>query len=200
MFSHNSVSHRSPNCSESDEPTTMYAFNASSSRASDKDVSSFMLSCQTHSKEGPDAITLDRMKTLSADAFGKLGTDVHAGDIAITAHAIPLGMHSTKSSAEELSRRRMASNCAPHYSLREVTAYNRFECRYLGEGIDDRGRKVRNPFQTWRGTLASCDNSIEISDDVEADVRKLAWHAAGGHEAKLDVNQFLCSIQSIPHN
>ena len=101
---------------------------------------------------------------------------------------------------DNLSKYRMARSCGPDYNINKVTSWNKFECRYLGVGEDDNGRKIRNPFKTWKGTLPSCNDDIVISDELERDVREIAYHAAGGDEAKLNINEFMCSIQSIPMN
>lgn len=101
---------------------------------------------------------------------------------------------------DNLSKYRMARSCGPDYNINKVTSWNKFECRYLGVGEDDNGRKIRNPFKTWKGTLPSCNDDIVISDELERDVRELAYHAAGGDEAKLNINEFMCNIQSIPMN
>ena len=119
--------------------------------------------------------------------------------IEIDAHSIPIGKTTTQDAAADIWKRRMASNCAPHYNLNSVTNYNRFECRYLGKGVDDNGKIVQNPFKTWKGFLPSCDDGIEIPESVEEDIKKLVYHSAGGDEAKLDLNQFQCNITSIPH-
>lgn len=144
-------------------------------------------------------MTMKNMKTVAATAMAnEHGQNIEDDNIQVDANGIALGNQGLKQTASEVSKRRMASNCGPNWNLSSVTAHNRFTCRYLGKGLDDRGRMVQNPFQTWKGSLASCDDGLEIGDDVEADIRKLAWEAAGGEEAKLDVNQFLCSITSIP--
>ena len=95
--------------------------------------------------------------------------------------------------------RKMASNCSPDYNLKNVTSYNKWKCNYLGKGLDDEGNWVRNPFQEWKGSIASCDHeTIRITKDLENDVRKMAYFAAHGDEAKLDMNQLVCTISSVP--
>lgn len=192
--------YRSPNCKADEKASTLFTFFAHNQNDSSQQFHSFMLSCQDNHFDTPDDATKKNMKAIAAASMTKNhGKNVSDADISIDAHGIALGMQGVKASASEISRRRMASNCASSgWNLKSVTAHNRFTCRYLGKGLDDRGRMVQNPFQTWKGTLASCDNGLMIGDDVESDIRKLAWDAAGGEEAKLDVNQFLCSISSIP--
>ena len=191
--------YRSPNCKADQTPTSLFTFFAHNQHDKAHEFHSFMLSCQPHHLDTPDDETMKNMKRVSSMALSKQhGKEIDDKDLSIDAHGITLGLQGVKSIASEVSKRRMATNCGPTYNLNDITAHNRFTCRYLGKGLDDKGRMVQNPFQTWKGTLASCDDTLAISDDVESDIRKLAWEAAGGEEAKLDVNQFLCSIQSLP--
>lgn len=192
--------YRSPNCKPEEKAQTLFTYFARSGKDPAHEFHSFMLSCQPKNQfSHVDMATEDNMKRVAADAISvQHGFDISASDVKIDAHGIALGVQGHKNGASEVSRRRMASNCGPTWNLNSITAYNRFTCRYLGKGVDENGRIVQNPFQTWKGTLASCDDSLRISDDVENDIRHLAWEAAGGEEAKLDVNQFLCSIQSLP--
>ncbi len=159
-----------------------------------------MVSCQKEHLAEPDAETMQNMKDVSSVALAKQhGANIEKDDIKIDAHGIMLGTQTMKAQASEVSKHRMARNCKKTgYNLNNIVSYNKFTCRYLGEGVDDKGRKVQNPFQTWRGTLASCDDTLEISDDVEHDVRMLAWEAAGGAERKMNPDQMMCSIQSLP--
>jgi len=101
---------------------------------------------------------------------------------------------------KNLIKYKMARSCGPDYNLNKVTNYNKFECRYLGVGELENGKKVRNPFQTWKGTLPSCDDSIVISDELMDDVKFVAYDAASGDDAKLNVDEFLCNITSLPIN
>ena len=101
---------------------------------------------------------------------------------------------------QNLLKYKMAKSCGPDYNLNKITTYNKFECRYLGVGELENGKQVRNPFQTWRGTLPSCDDSVIISDELMEDVKFVAYDAAGGNEAKLNVDEFLCNITSLPIN
>lgn len=191
--------YRSPNCKPDQQPSTLFTFFAKNKQDSNHEFHSFMLSCQAHNLNTPDEVTMKNMKHVSSVKLTKQhGTEVPEADIDVDAHGIALGVQGLKKSASEVSKHRMATNCAPTYDLSNVTSHNRFTCRYLGWGEDENGRKVHNPFQTWKGTLASCDTSLQIDDQLENDVRKLAWEAAGGEEAKLNVNEFLCSIHSIP--
>ena len=102
-------------------------------------------------------------------------------------------------SNDPIFTRKMASNCGPDYNLKNITSYNKWTCKYLGKGLDDEGNWVQNPFQEWKGTIASCDHdTIRITKELENDVRKLAYYAAYGDEAKLDMDKFLCTISSVP--
>jgi hypothetical protein len=190
--------YKSSNCKSDEKATTLFTYHATDNKKNE--FNSMMLSCQASHLDTPDETTLRDMKQIASASINKeYGNYVTESDISIDAHGIALGNQGTKMKASEISKRRMASNCGPTYNLNHVTAYNRFTCRYLGTGVDERGREVRNPYQVWKGTLPSCDSAVEIGDDLEHDIRQLVWDAAGGEEAKLDVNQFLCSIHSIPH-
>lgn len=191
--------YKSPNCKGDETPSALFTFFARDKHKLDEEpYHSFMTSCQKKDLHKPDTETLAAMTHVSALELSKsLGKTVKDDDIMLEKHGIALGKSGTKHGASEISKHRMASNCGPTYNLNSVTSYNRFTCRYLGHGIVD-GQKVKNPFQTWKGTLASCDQSLKISDQLENDVKMLAWDAAGGEEAQLDPTQFLCSIHSIP--
>ena len=191
--------YRSPNCKASQSPTSLFTFFANNKDDASHEYQSFMLSCQPHNHHTPDSDTLARMKELSASVLSSQhDTQIASTQVHVDAHGINLGAQGTSAIAAQVSKRRMANNCGPSYDLSNVTAHNRFTCRYLGKGVDDEGKEVENPFQTWKGTLASCDDTFKISDEVESDIRHLAWSAAHGEEAKLDVSKFMCSIQSIP--
>lgn len=191
--------YKSPNCAHGATPTTMFTYIAHDKKHLDHQFHSFMLSCQTTHMEEPDKETLKNMQSIATDALAhKYNESASEINVEIEANGITLGSASTKDSASELARRRMASNCAPTYSLNNVTSHNRFTCRYLGKGLDDKGKWVQNPFQTWKGVLPSCDRTFKIGDDVVEDVKKYVWEAAGGEEAKLNVDEFSCSIHSIP--
>lgn len=182
--------YRSPNCKDDKDETVLFTYFG---HTENDEYDSTMVSCQTSSFETPDEITLKHMKEVTANEL-----DGNTDDVLIEAHSVRLAAQNTKNAAKDVVKYKMASNCAPHYNLNNVTTYNKFECRYLGTGLTESGKEVMNPFQTWKGTLPSCDNTMEITDDLESDVRKLAYDAAGGDDAKLDVNKFLCSIISIP--
>tara|TARA_B110000046_G_scaffold184198_1_gene222099 strand:+ start:985 stop:1617 length:633 start_codon:yes stop_codon:yes gene_type:complete len=189
---------KSPNCKAGEAPTSLFTFFAQTENKQDE-YQSVMMSCQKNNFTTPDRATLDTMKVVSSTAMSRAhGSVVHKEDVQIESAGLPIGKQGTDALATEISMKRMASNCKPHYNVSAVTAYNKFECRYLGVGKDEDGKSVRSPFQTWKGTLPSCDNTLKISEDVENDVRHLAWHAAGGEEAGLNVDEFLCSIQTLP--
>lgn len=192
--------HKSPNCDEyTDHASTMFSFHAHDKTNPDKDFQSFMISCQTKGYENPDTVTMNAMKNIAKDGIEKAHhTSVDPTNIHIEAHGVMLGTQSTDLAAEELQRRRMASNCAPHFDLNKITSYNQFQCNYLGTGVTESGRKVRNPFQTWKGTLPSCESTFELSEQTEEDIRKLVYLNAGGKEAQLNLDDFVCRITSIP--
>ena len=82
--------------------------------------------------------------------------------------------------------------------MSDVTSYNKFRCNYLGDGVDDNGNVVRNPFQIWTGTLPSCDTSLTVEDELMEDIRTLAWDAAGGEDAALNKDECVCQVMGLP--
>ena len=107
-----------------------------------------------------------------------------------------------KHDPQEWLHRRMASNCAPRFDLNEITTINHFQCYYEGTGVID-GKRVRRPFYHIDGKLASCDGYneyTETSDEVMESVKLYAYHKAGGKDAQMDPDQFVCMVQSLPHH
>lgn len=156
-------------------------------------------SCQTDELNTPDATTKSYMRQMSEDyIFDATGliTKVNDDDLQYVSVAMQDTVSST--SGEEMMQRKMTSSCAPHYDLNRVTSYNHYSCNYLGTGIDESGRTVRNPMKTWKGMIASCDNSIEISQNTEEDIKKVVFERAGGDESKMNIDEFICNIYSIP--
>lgn len=111
------------------------------------------------------------------------------------------GSSSTPLKKPEFVKKRMAENCEVHgWRPIAVTSHNHFRCKYTGTGMVD-GKEVSRPFMEWKGTLASCDQGdefMEISDEVTDNIKEYVYWKAGGDEAKLDKDKFVCSIQSLP--
>tara|TARA_B110000008_G_scaffold18824_1_gene17437 strand:+ start:701 stop:1447 length:747 start_codon:yes stop_codon:yes gene_type:complete len=176
----------SPNCTNDMKPSVMFTF-------MQDDFTSQMVSCQTGNLHKPDHTTLDAMKNATADKL-----NIEKKNVDIQTFAVKLEDTSYQEKIKNVLGKKMASSCGPDYNLNKITSYNRFECHYLGVGEDEKGRKVRNPFQTWKGTLPSCDDDVRISDELEQEIREVAYDAASGDEAKLNVDEFMCRIHSIP--
>lgn len=190
---------KSPNCEGRAESTALYSFHATNKNEPSQEMHSFMLSCQADSTGKPDATTMRAMKQVASELMSKEHSkEMCADDVRVSAQAVQLAQPTLLASATEIATHRMASSCAPGYNVNGVTSHNRFTCRYMGKGLDEDGNWVQNPFQTWRGSLASCDSSLEISKDLVDDIKKLAWHAAGGADSEMDKDQFLCQVHSIP--
>lgn len=186
----------SPNCDAANSrKRVLYTFEATNDDTG-SEMQGMITSCQPNNFETPDTLTLEHMKSLALKHFKD--EDPTADDIVLEYTNLPLGTQSVADSAKDVVKHKMASSCGPDFNLNRVTTYNTFQCNYLGTGVDDRGRRVRNPLQTWKGTLPSCDDSLEISDELENDVRKVVYDAAGGEEAQLDIDQFICRIVSLP--
>jgi hypothetical protein len=193
--------HKSPNCSEyNDHASTLFSFTVSDrSQQNLPEYESFMVSCQTTNYERPDRVTQNAIQEVSLNALQKQSvSQIDPNNLDITTSGVMLGTKSTDLSGSDIAFHRMASNCAPSFDLNKVTSYNQFQCNYLGTGVTETGRKVRNPFQTWKGTLPSCETSLELSDQTEEDIRKLVFHNAGGDDAQLNLEDFVCRVTSIP--
>lgn len=190
----------SPNChseSEKKDPSVIYTFYSEKLNITPQ----LMYSCQNSNLDEPDEITLEHMRKLSEDFLFKKTSTVKKVDLnALQYLSNPLinENDSGQDDGKELMKHKMSSSCAPHYDLKRVTSYNKYSCNYLGTGIDDTGRLVKNPLKTWTGTLPSCDDSVEISENLELDVKKLVYERAGGDESKLNLNEFICNIMSLP--
>ena len=182
--------HKSANCAQDgyDHASVMFSFDA---KAPDGTAySSFMMSCQKDNLTQPDAATLEHMKAVARES---VGDDVSIENV----QGVILGARSDELSAQALVRRRMASNCAPGFRLKDVTSYNKFSCNYMGNGEVD-GKTVTNPYQSWRGTLPSCEGGMELDKETMRDIKRIVHHNAGGDEAKLDVDKFICHVTSVP--
>lgn len=160
-----------------------------------------MMSCQEEQYESPDSTTLDSIvKSCEEYLFDRKGdlTNVNASDIDIK--SINLKIKTSGESGKDILEHKMASSCAPHYDTSKITSYNKYTCNYLGTGVNEHGNIVKNPFKTWSGMLPSCENSIEISPKLEHDVKKLVYERAGGDDYKMNVDEFICNIISLPFN
>ena len=104
--------------------------------------------------------------------------------------------------------RRMTPSCeAFGWNPSQVVSYDKWSCRYVGKGTvrgkDGRKQQVFNPFKQWSGTLASCagpsaSEGIGIPDSTYRAVQKMAYWQADGDASDLDLDQFLCRIESLP--
>lgn len=188
----------SPNCTIGDnklQPTVLYTYH------SDKwDVPYLMMaSCQNNHFETPDDLTLTQMTKVSEDYVFKYKGDVINVDLSdVTYTNLPLRIEDEKPNGKQLMKYKMASSCAPYYDIKNITSYNKYTCNYLGTGKDEKGRIVKNPFKTWSGTLPSCDSSMEITDQIDHDVKRLVYERADGDASALDINEFICNISSFP--
>lgn len=165
-------------------------------KMTENDFSSFIMSCQDESLHMPDTQTLGHMKEVSAEALKTEDSQIEIQSV----DSVPLGRGANELSPDQLSLKRMASNCAPSFRLMDVTSYNKFTCHYTGSGLTESGQSVVNQYQKWSGTLPSCEGGMELDKSTIQDVKKLAYHAAGGDKAGLDVDKFICKVYSLPAN
>ena len=188
---------KSSNCeNESDRASVLFTYTANDTTDESKIYNGlpFMVSCQKSGFEKPDAITLNSMKESVATNLNIDPKNVNVKDVV----GVTLGAQSFELAAEQIKKKGMASNCAPSFDLNAVNSYNKYQCNYLGTGIDETGREVRNPYQVWKGTLPSCEEGIGISEETMDDIRKLVFLNAGGEGSKLDIDQFVCSVAGLP--
>ena len=114
----------------------------------------------------------------------------------------------TQDADREWISRKMTPSCKNHnWDLNSIVSYDRWTCNYVGKGtvVDKSGNKkqVYNPFKQWSGTIASCADlsettDLSIPDSTMNAVQRMAYWHADGDNADLDVDQFLCRIESIP--
>lgn len=155
-------------------------------------VASHLVSCETMGNDQKLSEALE--KEVHAHAQSQAGQS----GVVTCDYVQPVSVSKTIPDEVWMSKR-MASNCGPDFNPNNARIVNSFECRYLGEGVLDDGRVVRNPFKVWSGRLVSCEEtSLEVSDDLMRDVRHYAYVAAGGDESQLDESQFVCNVMSIP--
>ena len=114
----------------------------------------------------------------------------------------------TQDADREWISRKMTPSCKNHnWDLNSIVSYDRWTCNYVGKGtvVDKSGNKkeVYNPFKQWSGTIASCADlgettDLSIPESTMNAVQRMAYWQADGDNADLDVDQFLCRIESLP--
>lgn len=160
----------------------------------------------------------------AVDAADPPNTNINASDITRVYDAAREQLGVSRSTGVECSRlergaprqnedlqwiqRRMTPTCAAFgWDPSQVISWDRWSCRYVGKGTvtDRHGNKVEvfNPFKSWSGTIGSCADlnsnaDLSIPDSTYHAVQRMAYHQADGDSANLDVNSFICSIDSIP--
>lgn len=181
------------------------AVDAEASGASASGRTPVIYSCRIDGIAGPvEGLTwVDTIKAKTGTA-GSLVEDVARQRVGVgtSASATCSVAVQPKHDSNEWVQRRMAANCAPHFDINRVTTMNTFECQYEGTGVVA-GKRVRRPSYSIKGRLASCDGLDEFretSDEVMESIRLYAWHQAGGKEAQMDPDQFVCTVQSLPHS
>jgi hypothetical protein len=185
---------RSPNCQADDKETTLIKYQ------SDKyDIApQLVLSCQKEDMSQVDDVTLNHILQLSEDfVFKRNGSFSYVKKMDLDVEITKLSSKADIT-PKDLMTHKMASNCGPNFNLSDVTNHNQYSCRYLGDGIDSSGKRVRNPFKQWTGHIASCDKSLEISEQLEEDVKSIVYERAGGEDTKMNKDEFLCDIYSFP--
>ena len=114
-----------------------------------------------------------------------------------------------QSEDSEWIHKRMTPSCKQYgWDLNHVVSYDRWTWNYVGKGtvVDEKTgekREVYNPLKRWSGTIASCasldeSSDLRITDSVMNAVQRMAYYQADGDNSDLDVDKFLCRIESIP--
>lgn len=107
----------------------------------------------------------------------------------------------------EWIHRRMTPDCKQWgWNPSQVVSFDKWSCRYMGKGIikDNEGneRNVYNPYKSWSGTIASCAalnaQDMAIPDSTYSAVQKMAYHQADGDASQLNLDDFVCRIESLP--
>ncbi len=95
-------------------------------------------------------------------------------------------------------KRGMARSCHPMYNVNDAEIKNDFTCWYTGLITDEKGRKGTHPYKSISGSLFSCDMGLEITDELMHDIKLSAYLQAGGETSQLNMEDFACSVMSVP--
>ena len=152
------------------------------------------------SKNTPDEV----MKTMKLQSFRNLHpnestTKMDANDFKCEVVATPVQTYD-KIQRERMEglKRGMARSCYPMYNVNDAEIKNDFTCWYTGEITDEQGRKGTHPFKSVSGSIFSCDMGLDITDELMNDIKMSAYMQANGDSAKLNMEDFACSVMSVP--
>ena len=172
--------------------TTFCRFDYSNTARPTQKGHASMLGCQRGDHDQPNALTLQTMKDVAAEALG-----VGADRVDVRANCHALGAWSSELTADELMAKKMASNCSPTFSLNDVTGFLTFTCRYTGQAAGEDGTPGSNAQRTWKGQIATCSRAND-AHQTEADVKKIAQRMMGGQEAGIDITKIQCNSYEHP--
>jgi hypothetical protein len=96
-------------------------------------------------------------------------------------------------------RRGFARSCAPSFTApRGLAVTNSYTCTYHGTMTDPTTGEVGVGLQRQvRGRLVSCENGLDVSNDLLADVKLAAYLRVDGASNGVNVDQFACTVMSI---
>lgn len=151
-----------------------------------------MMGCQKSNHDEPSS---DTMRTMKAIAAKNTGLDADNVVVRTSCHA--LGAWGSELTTDELMSKKMTSNCAPTFSLNEVTGYVSFSCRYTGQAPGESGKLGSNANRVWSGQLATCSRAGD-ADQQESDVKKVAQRMMGGLEGGIDISKIQCTTTELP--
>ena len=101
-------------------------------------------------------------------------------------------------SAQELHRRRLASNCGPTFATSNITSINKYSCQYYGEQVDEFGQKGYKFSDRMTGQLASCDEG-GFDRRTETDIRELVAYQMDNGKSVIDKSKIRCDTLSVPY-
>ena len=179
-------------------------------------MSRLAFTCRVDGKEVTSHVDSARHRSAPVDATDLTSVyDAARSAVSAPASSVPVCSRIVRErprQSEDLEwiSKRMTPSCAKSgYNPNDVVSYDRWTCHYVGKGtVVDKAtgekREVFNPFKTWSGTIASCatldetSTGLGIPDSTMLAVQKMAYYQADGDASDLDVNNFLCRVQSLP--
>lgn len=191
---------RSPNCkltkNASHSGTCVYTSHQKSDPS--KTFTGFVATCQDGNVDTPDDETRAHMlkiaaKGLSSPDYTLSNDDVVLDDVLCEKKP---GAHGSLD-IDGLLRHRMASNCAPGFSVSNVNTLNTYKCYYHGERVDEDGNRGYNLSDAMTGRFASCEGG-GFDSRTEEDIKKIVAYQMDNGKYTVDTSKMRCDISSLP--
>jgi hypothetical protein len=154
-----------------------------------------IFSCQDKQYERPDKSTVDtinrnlEMQIRSNPSCMGMAID----DLSMSFKPVIIGAKTTELSGEDIAKRHMASNCADSFDIGKINTHNHYSCKNYGTYEQD-GKTVRNYDKVWDGILPSCEQSMELSEQTDEDIKKLVLHRAEKSGIVMKMEDLACNI------